>query len=582
MVRAVCLIPGASEFGYDDLAVTQDLGLGATPSGEPPPAADNERCRQPPSTRCRRFVRTSKRVSLVVELVRRRSARRRMRDRAARRTAPRSRTTGPTWSVAGLDARSAQPSRRSDGAPAYGGTPSDDSVIRLIRDLKERGLEVVLYPFVMMDVPVGNGLPDPYGGTGPAGLSLARAHHLHPAPGRRRIAGRHGCGGGAGRAHSSTRRDGAFAGSSLHYAALAKEAGGVAGFIRRQRDSSALTRVRVRIRRLSGGRAADGACRRRARDPRRRHRTSSMRRTGPNTAHMCATAATRCAFRSIRFCASSAIDAVGIDFYPPISDWRDGPDHADLAIARSVNDVDYLRGRIGGGEAFDWYYADAAARSAQTRTPITDGAHGKPWVFRPKDIVSLVVERACGAPRRRRDPHRPPGMPQSKPIWLTEIGVPAVDKGANGPNVFPDPKSSESAYPPFSRGVRDDLMQARGLEAILSRFDPALSGFQAGLQPRLGRLWPTHDRSRQYVRLGLGCAAVSGLSGFYLGVGGRRQLGNRALDHGQDRGRGARPADRCDPAGFRRRPMPDRSRSTGSSTATWSTDRCRHAEPWSH
>ncbi len=32
---------------------------------------------------------------------------------------------------------------------------------------------------------------------------------------------------------------------------------------------------------------------------------------------------------------------------------------------------------------------------------------------------------------------------QSKPIWLTEIGCPAVDKGANQPSVFPDPKSSE-------------------------------------------------------------------------------------------------------------------------------------------
>ena len=57
--------------------------------------------------------------------------------------------------------------------------------------------------------------------------------------------------------------------------------------------------------------------------------------------------------------------------------------------------------------------------------------------------------------------------PRAKPIWLTEIGVPAVDKGANEPNVFPDPKSSESAIPPFSGGSRDDLIQVRALEAIL-------------------------------------------------------------------------------------------------------------------
>ena len=71
----------------------------------------------------------------------------------------------------------------------------------------------------------------------------------------------------------------------------------------------------------------------------------------------------------------------------------------------------------------------------------------------------------------------------AKPIWLTEIGIPAVDKGPNGPNVFPDPKSAESALPPLSRGIRDDLVQARGLEAILSRFDPALPGFEAAFNP---------------------------------------------------------------------------------------------------
>ena len=48
---------------------------------------------------------------------------------------------------------------------------------------------------------------------------------------------------------------------------------------------------------------------------------------------------------------------------------------------------------------------------------------------------------------------------------------------------FPIRNHPKSAHPPFSRGVRDDLMQARGLEAILSRFDPALSGFQPAYNP---------------------------------------------------------------------------------------------------
>jgi hypothetical protein len=55
--------------------------------------------------------------------------------------------------------------------------------------------------------------------------------------------------------------------------------------------------------------------------------------------------------------------------------------------------------------------------------------------------------------------------PQSKPIWFTELGCPAIDRGTNQPNVFFDPKSSESATPYFSRGWRDDAIQRAYLEA---------------------------------------------------------------------------------------------------------------------
>ena len=52
-----------------------------------------------------------------------------------------------------------------------------------------------------------------------------------------------------------------------------------------------------------------------------------------------------------------------------------------------------------------------------------------------------------------------------KPIWFTELGCPAVDRGANQPNVFVDRKSSESAVPHFSSGMRSDTAQRRFLEA---------------------------------------------------------------------------------------------------------------------
>jgi hypothetical protein len=64
----------------------------------------------------------------------------------------------------------------------------------------------------------------------------------------------------------------------------------------------------------------------------------------------------------------------------------------------------------------------------------------------------------------------------SKPIWFTEIGCGAIDKGTNQPNKFLDWKSSESGRPHFSSGRRDDLIQARYLRAMLEYWaDPAVN-----------------------------------------------------------------------------------------------------------
>ena len=64
-----------------------------------------------------------------------------------------------------------------------------------------------------------------------------------------------------------------------------------------------------------------------------------------------------------------------------------------------------------------------------------------------------------------------------------EIGCPAIDKGANEPNVFVDPKSSESFIPRFSTGARDDFMQRRLLQAFAEAYNPAHAGFVASLNP---------------------------------------------------------------------------------------------------
>jgi hypothetical protein len=169
--------------------------------------------------------------------------------------------------------------------------------------------------------------------------------------------------------------------------------------------------------------------------------------------------------------ASPAIGAIGIDYYAPLADWRDGTNHADRALALSPHDLDYLQQNLTQGEGFDWFYADPAAREGQIRAPITDGL-GKPWVFRVKDFWSFWskahYERVGGIELASPTAW----VARSKPIWLTEVGCPAVDKGANQPSIFPDPKSAEAGLPYFSHGGRDDLIQRRYLEAVLTAFDP--------------------------------------------------------------------------------------------------------------
>lgn len=70
-------------------------------------------------------------------------------------------TTPNSWKVHTLTRGAALVVSTFDGRPVYGGTPSDDSVVRAIRDLKARGHSVIFYPFVFMDIAESNNLPDP-------------------------------------------------------------------------------------------------------------------------------------------------------------------------------------------------------------------------------------------------------------------------------------------------------------------------------------------------------------------------------------------------------------------------------------
>src|SRR6185503_13041894 len=69
-----------------------------------------------------------------------------------------------TWEVDGVSRADAHVVSAVNGIPAYGGTPSDQSVVEAIQNLKTRGLRVLFNPFLFMDIASGNTLPDPYTG----------------------------------------------------------------------------------------------------------------------------------------------------------------------------------------------------------------------------------------------------------------------------------------------------------------------------------------------------------------------------------------------------------------------------------
>ena len=89
-----------------------------------------------------------------------------------------------SWSVNGVARSGAHVVSQVDNRPAFGGTPSDDVIVQAIQDLKSRGLRILFYPFILLDIPAGNGLSDPYNPSGTQPVYPWRGRiTCDPAPG---------------------------------------------------------------------------------------------------------------------------------------------------------------------------------------------------------------------------------------------------------------------------------------------------------------------------------------------------------------------------------------------------------------
>lgn len=453
-IRAVTVIPGATEFGYDPTPRVRLVGPGET-AGENthvfPQISDWSWSIDELTALCPNLQHVALVVAWFGDDLRCGHCAITPRVEGANRP-----MLDTDWSVMGLGRGAVPVVTSHNGGAAYGGTPSDSAVLAAIANLKARGLSVTLYPLIMMDIPTGNGLPNPHGGAGQPAYPWRGRITCDPAPGRP---------GSPDQTAAAEAQIASFAAAHrqmvLHYAGLAVAAGGVDALIigsemvgmstlRAAGNSfpfvDALVSLAAEARAVVGGStkltyAADWS------------EYSGYQPEGQKFFHL------------DPLWASPHIDAVGIDNYMPLADWRDGTGHEDAGLWASGHELGYLQSNIAGGEGFDWFYASAADRLNQIRTPITDGPHDEPWVWRFKDIASWWSLPHHNRPGGVRDATPTAWVPAGKPIWFTELGCGAVDKGANQPNIFGDDKSAESGRPYFSSGLPDPLIQRQLLRA---------------------------------------------------------------------------------------------------------------------
>lgn len=389
------------------------------------------------------------------------------------------------WLVSGLTRNSPQAHliSQANGRSSFGGTPSDASVIAAISDLKARGLSVTLNPFILVDVPADNALPDPYSDGVQSAYPWRGRITPYPAVGQN-----DGVDGtaaaeaqienfvgsidaddfftSAGLAKSNS-SDFGYRRMILHYAKLAELAGGVDTII-----------IGSEMRALTTARGENNSF----------PFVSGLVTLAGDVAQIVSSntnlvygadwseyfgyhpqdGSGDVFFHLDPLWASPDIAAVGIDNYMPLSDWRASDVESGLANVDGMRwhaDTNALMQAITSGEGFDWYYASYADREARFRTPIADGAYSKPWTYRYKDLESWWSNQHFGRIGGVENASPTGWIPQSKPIFMMELGCAAIHCGANQPNTFIDKNSSEAKLPYFSNGGRDDDIQRAFLNA---------------------------------------------------------------------------------------------------------------------
>ena len=451
--------------------------------------------------------------------------------------------TSEPWRCSGLTQASPGliPISQSGGGAVYGGTPSDPSIVRCIRDLKARGLRVTFYPFILMDAPgyPWRGRIAYPGGDVSQAASNAVAGFLGaatPSQFTRDTAN-------LTVAYSGLATDYTYRRMILHYANLCVIAGGVDLFLVGS-ELRGLETIRGPAWTKAGTTALDGTVTwdypmvsglaTLADDIRGVLDGASLTKDPVKLKNLVAYSADWSNWMGFQhpgasgqwphldqLYAKASIDLVSFDNYLPLSDWTvtGGLDALNwsmpaptawpptpatmnglgLAGQPKLLDKTYLKANIEGGEKFDWFYADSTNRGrgadptgsiqqvslpegdrlAQARSPYAVNQQ----ILANKQLrwwwANLHVAVYDSGDGQGYAPHGGPTrwIAQSKSITFAEYGFPSCDRCTNQPNVFYDPKSSESFTPYWSfwdatsgglyRPRRDDTLAALARDAIV-------------------------------------------------------------------------------------------------------------------
>ena len=433
----------------------------------------------------------------------------------------------------------------ANGSYVYGGTPSDPSVVRCIRDLKSRGFKVVFYPFLL-----GTSSGFPWRGriTSPGDLTSTATNDCNTFMGNASVGDFTRDSVNLTVAYSGDLFDWTYRRMILHYANLCVIAGGVNLFV----IGSELRGLEI-LRGPAWTKAGttDGSGNAvwdypfvanlitLANDVRSVFDNASLPKNLSTLENLVTYSADWSSWMGWQHAgedgqwphldqlyASANIDFVSFDNYLPLTDWTtavngglDGDSWLTPAYAGAwpppSNELNglgltgpptiyynpYLKAGIEGGQYFSWFYNDGVNGTGGSRGLDPNGSDLEVSLPAGDRLVQARSPYFPGqeilAPKQLRwwwnNPHRAiydlglgagwtPNGPQtewianSKSVLMLEYGFAACDKSTNQPNVFFDPKSTESftafwsIWDPTSFGNylprRDDTLQALALEAV--------------------------------------------------------------------------------------------------------------------